>query len=89
MVETTQTEDVPVAHEEQPAPRAERPEFTPDPAVQAYTTVITLVLAHTGETGPYQAIYDVTKALEGLGLRGVVTGVAATELRGDGGLLGL
>ena len=71
------------------AQAAVRPEFTPNPDVQAYVTVVTLALAHDGQTGPYQVIFDVTRALETLGLRGVVTGVAATELRGDGGLLGL
>ena len=82
----THEHDEPIAETPQPATR---PEFTPNPDVQAYVTTVTLALAHDGQTGPYQVIWDVTKALESLGLRGVVTGIAATELRGDGGLIGL
>lgn len=64
-------------------------EFVPDPAVQAYVTTITMSLAHTNQTSPYQVIADVTRLLETLGLQGVVNGVSSVELRGDGGLIGL
>jgi len=85
----THTHEAEGEHEhEQPAP-IQRPDFVPDPAVQAYVTTITVALAHTGEVGPHQVIFDLTRALEGMGVRGVVSGVAAVELRGDGGLIGL
>jgi hypothetical protein len=85
MTETTE-DTVAHAHDE---PVEESGAFVPDPGVQAYVTTVTLALAHTGDTDPRAVIQDVTQALEGLGLRGVVTGVAAVELRGDGGLIGL
>lgn len=64
-------------------------EFVPDPEVQAYVTTITLSLAHTNMLGPHQVVTNVSKALETLGLQGVVSGVSSVELRGDGGLIGL
>jgi len=63
--------------------------FVPDPGVSAYVTTITMSLAHTNTVGPYQVVGAVTRALEDLGLQGVVVGVSSVELRGDGGLIGL
>ena len=82
---------VPHEHEGQLDPEPADPlvNYVPDPAVQAFCTVITLTVAHTNEEGPYAVVKRVTEQLEGLGLRGVVVGVASVELRGDGGLIGL
>lgn len=83
--------ETPVAHVhevENPEP-ASPDTYVPDVNVQAYVTTITLALAHTNETGPYEVVAQVTRVLETLGIRGVVVGVASVELRGDGGLIGL
>ena len=86
------THDDPVAHVHEVAhPEPASPDtYVPDEAVKAFVTTVTLALAHApGDGDPYAIVKRVTETLEGLGLRGVVVGVASVELRGDGGLVGL
>jgi len=103
MTDTDTETDAPVAHTHEgqgdhehvdgAVPHTHEPSastgYVPDPGVQAYCTTVTLVVAHTAESSPYEVVKAITEQLEGMGLRGVVTGVAAVELRGDGGLIGL
>lgn len=77
--------DQPHGHEDPPAERG----YVPDPGVQAFVTTVTLSVAHTNDTAPYEVVKHITAALESINLRGVVAGVSAVELRGDGGLIGL
>ena len=75
-------------HGHSPAERV-RPPYVPDPDVQAFVTNVTISMAHGNDKGPYEIIEEITKALEVLGIRGIVVGVSAVELRGDGGLIAL
>jgi hypothetical protein len=61
----------------------------PDPAIEAFVTTITIAVAHTPDVGPYETVKQISRLLEGQGIRGVVAGVASVELRGPGGLVGL
>lgn len=75
-------DDVPHTHGDPPG-------YVPGPEVQALVTTLTVVLAHTPDRTPHDMMGEVTRSLDALGLRGIVSGIATVELRGDGGLVGL